>query len=397
MAAQVLQVSDSRTPVQFAGCGAVQDTHVPPAVDEVVRSTGQPLDAGTRAFMEPRFGQDFHQVRVHTDSRAEESAQALDALAYTVGRDVVFNAGQYAPGAAAGRRLIAHELAHVVQQTGRAPCIMRQCDPAWAGRPWSDRVTNAQGMGDGGAKDQCVADMIDEALYPNITVHQSSNGASSVDAAITAGLYAEMGTLSDLHVNYDRNLNNKTGKANQYGETKYRTQASTNSMQIYIILGPLALNTVGPEWTRMAFEHEQQHADDYLMESATGGGPHSATPGEELRIYQMNFEWHFLDFWQIDNTACSFSLANDFIPLFTYYATANQAARDAAFDSMRVFYEVRIQGIPCNLMKFKIWLQSNLNARPADAYVARINTLPGLGLTTGTSPSTHFTCPSPCS
>ncbi len=89
---------------------------VPPIVHEVLRAPGQPLDAETRAFMEPRFGHDFSRVRVHTDARAAESARAVNALAYTVGRDVVFGAGQYAPGASAGRRLIAHELAHVVQQ-----------------------------------------------------------------------------------------------------------------------------------------------------------------------------------------------------------------------------------------------------------------------------------------
>lgn len=89
---------------------------VPPIVHEVLRSPGQPLDAETRAFMEPRFGHDFSRVRVHTGARAAESARAVNALAYTVGRDVVFGEGQYAPGASAGRRLLAHELAHVVQQ-----------------------------------------------------------------------------------------------------------------------------------------------------------------------------------------------------------------------------------------------------------------------------------------
>lgn len=89
---------------------------VPPIVHKVLRSPGQPLDAETRAFMEPRFGHDFSRVRVHTGARAAESARAVNALAYTVGRDVVFGAGQYAPGTSAGRRLLAHELAHVVQQ-----------------------------------------------------------------------------------------------------------------------------------------------------------------------------------------------------------------------------------------------------------------------------------------
>lgn len=91
---------------------------VPPIVHDVLRSSGKPLDADTRSFMEPRFGHDFSRVRVHTDALAGESAHAVDALAYTVGRDVVFAPGQYAPLTTRGQRLLAHELAHTVQQVG---------------------------------------------------------------------------------------------------------------------------------------------------------------------------------------------------------------------------------------------------------------------------------------
>jgi len=91
-------------------------SRVPDLVHDVLRSPGQPLDATTRAFMEPRFGHDFSSVRVHTDAEAAESASAVNALAYTVGRDVVFGAGQYAPRTQTGQRLMAHELSHVIQQ-----------------------------------------------------------------------------------------------------------------------------------------------------------------------------------------------------------------------------------------------------------------------------------------
>jgi hypothetical protein len=98
----------------------------PPIVHEVLRSAGRPLDPATRAFMEPRFGYDFGGVRVHTGAEAAASAHAVNAFAYTVGRDLVFGAGQYAPQTDRGQRLLAHELAHVVQQgsTGR-PAIQR--------------------------------------------------------------------------------------------------------------------------------------------------------------------------------------------------------------------------------------------------------------------------------
>ncbi len=91
-------------------------TEVPPIVHDVLRFPGQPLDATTRAFFEPRFGHDFSQVRVHTDAKAAESARAVSALAYTVGRDVIFGVGQYTPETNAGKKLLAHELTHVVQQ-----------------------------------------------------------------------------------------------------------------------------------------------------------------------------------------------------------------------------------------------------------------------------------------
>jgi hypothetical protein len=89
---------------------------VPPIVHEVLRSSGQPLDAKARSFFEPRFDYDFSRVRLHTDAKAAESAQAVNALAYTVGRDIVFGGGQYAPGTNAGQRLLAHELTHASQQ-----------------------------------------------------------------------------------------------------------------------------------------------------------------------------------------------------------------------------------------------------------------------------------------
>ena len=95
----------------------------PPIVHGVLRSPGRPLDDATRGFMESRFGHDFSGVRVHTGGRAAESAQAVNALAYTVGNHVAFDSGQYAPGGTEGKRLLAHELTHVVQQQGSPSAV----------------------------------------------------------------------------------------------------------------------------------------------------------------------------------------------------------------------------------------------------------------------------------
>lgn len=89
---------------------------VPPSVHGVLSSPGFPLDQATRKYMEPRFGHDFSGVRVHTDEKAAESAREVNAQVYTVGRDIVFGAGQYSPSTSEGKRLMAHELTHVSQQ-----------------------------------------------------------------------------------------------------------------------------------------------------------------------------------------------------------------------------------------------------------------------------------------
>lgn len=89
----------------------------PAIVQDVLRLNGQPLEASTRAFFEPRFGHDFSRVRIHAGAQAARSAAAINALAYTSGEHIVFHTGRYAPSSPEGRRLLAHELTHVVQQT----------------------------------------------------------------------------------------------------------------------------------------------------------------------------------------------------------------------------------------------------------------------------------------
>jgi hypothetical protein len=107
-----------RAPDRQGSCAATSGCGSLAAVHEVLRAPGRPLDSATRAAVEPRLDRSFGDVRVHTDERAGESARSVNALAYTVGSDIVFAPGQFAPETSQGRRLLVHELAHVVQQSG---------------------------------------------------------------------------------------------------------------------------------------------------------------------------------------------------------------------------------------------------------------------------------------
>ena len=118
VANEIMRMPEPQLQTKHAGTGGLEQTEVPPTVREALSSPGQALDPATRAFMELRFGHDFSSVRVHTETKAAKSASAMNALAYTLKDDIVFDAGQYAPRTGEGRSLLAHELTHVVQQRG---------------------------------------------------------------------------------------------------------------------------------------------------------------------------------------------------------------------------------------------------------------------------------------
>lgn len=116
----------SRVRVQQLGSpSGGQSGSAPTSVKRALASSGHPLEPGLRSDMEGRFGRDFSSVRIHRGEDAEKSARDVNSSAYTVGRDIVFGAGSYAPRSEAGRRLLAHELAHTLQQEGHGRRVQR--------------------------------------------------------------------------------------------------------------------------------------------------------------------------------------------------------------------------------------------------------------------------------
>jgi hypothetical protein len=117
----------------FKGAGSIRTKKIGSSVEnfngasqDIITGGGRPLDATARNFMEPKFGYDFSNVKIHNDTAAHQSASNINALAYTHGNNIVFGAGQYQPDTQAGKQLLAHELTHVVQQNGQAAAIQRK-------------------------------------------------------------------------------------------------------------------------------------------------------------------------------------------------------------------------------------------------------------------------------
>jgi hypothetical protein len=152
-----------------------------------LRGGGQPLPSAVRAFFEPRFGHDFSQVRIHTDDQASASTRSVQALAYTVGRDVVFGPGQYAPDTSWGQRLIAHELTHTVQQGTATPLARARSD---AHEPRIDRAAAAEPLP---IHDDLRAPIIARQLDPSMCATDCGirDGSEGPQSKNTLTIYAD--------------------------------------------------------------------------------------------------------------------------------------------------------------------------------------------------------------
>jgi outer membrane protein OmpA-like peptidoglycan-associated protein len=170
----------SPSPLQRKAANAGPDVGVSPIVQDVVRSPGRPLDDAARLSMETRFGRDFSSVRIHDDSIAAASARAVHARAYTVGQDVVFGAGEYSPQSESGRRLMAHELAHTVQQSGAAA-------PSTPGFLAEGKGGQSL-LGTGAEASEVEADRAAEAVIHNQAVRlQARTGGASIQRQALPG------------------------------------------------------------------------------------------------------------------------------------------------------------------------------------------------------------------
>lgn len=156
-------------------------------VESTLQKTGRPLDRATRDFFEPRFGVDFGHVRIHTDANAALSASDVRARAYTVGHNIVFNTGQYAPHTSVGQLLLAHELTHVVQQS--LPFRMHQ--PHFQSRPGlrydrSEKTTSATRFKMGRGVEQSGANLGGDSSIPGglVSAMPLSTSPATIQRAI---------------------------------------------------------------------------------------------------------------------------------------------------------------------------------------------------------------------
>jgi hypothetical protein len=184
--------------VQQADSEVMQDDrNLSAHLDNGMNSPAHPLDDASREFMEQSFGVDFSEVRLHTDAAAERSAQAFNANAYTVGQDIVFAAGKYAPGTSEGKRLLAHELTHVIQQ----PSVSDTSEEFAISHPGQEseleaeqiasQVVSSAGMGanaDGSLSEGAIKAGTDHAIAPTTVSRDDNSDEEPPNPVSTVGM-----------------------------------------------------------------------------------------------------------------------------------------------------------------------------------------------------------------
>jgi hypothetical protein len=245
-----------------AGPSMYDGDTAPPSVEGVLAGSSTPLQPEFREKMEQRFGYDFSRVRVHTDGAAELSAREIDANAYTVGNDIVFGAGKFAPASPSGQRLIAHELAHVVQQSGADGTreLQRQQTAGPAATP------SAQPVGD--AIKPEIEGLLKAFASASGTAAKNAIGMQAVQTII--GAYG-MSTKGLRTMRFDPNLDPKAVAQAPAVEGKVRASD--------IEFGPGAFNK-GFEWLVHTVAHELEHVRQHLI-----GGYHSGDADEPVKEF----------------------------------------------------------------------------------------------------------------
>lgn len=331
------------------------------------------LPQSTRQQMEAQFGEEFSDVRVHTDQDAAASAVERGSSAYASGRDIYFAPGKYAPGTPEGTHLLSHELAHVVQQSkdvsGNAAAVNsdpeREADhaakrivaggpvngplsPVRAAAPmgspanWSKDVADAKSKKDAGA----MASLIETAIATTkkkVSVSKTSPGGN-IDPK-------DYKPLPEL--NFDINMNSKNSKPLTSGAAGV---AATHSLapnygysfsdggNMYVVFGPNALNENSSTFTMMYYEHEMYHTTHHLVKApatapAPTTGPSTSAPTskpvvrtddeEELETWTQDFLHYFHEVR---------SFRAGWIPLIEYYEKSSATERAAALALLKGYY-----------------------------------------------------------
>jgi len=407
-----------------------------PDISRESSSSNATLPAGTLQQMEDQLGHELGDVRVHTDQESATSAVERGSQAYTVGRDIYFAPGKYAPHTPEGIQLLSHELAHVVQQSKRADGNVasgidaeREAEhvseripgpvdvplsPVRAGTPmgapanWSKDVADAKSKKDA----DVMAALIETAIATTkkkVVVAKTSPGGN-IDPKDYKPLPA---------INFDINLNSKKSKLLTTGAA---AAAATHSLSpnygyafsdggnLYVVLGPNSLNEDGPTFTMMYYEHEMYHTTHHLVRPSAAAPATTTKPApgptpvskpavrtddeEELETWTQDFLHYFHELR---------SFRAGWIPLIEYYEKSSPGERATALALLKGYYNsppsppIPASDVAAVKKSFEAWVRRRLRDSATSTKQLIVDLAKDLGISLSSSGSSGTAGPTPSS
>ncbi|MGI8806762.1 MAG: eCIS core domain-containing protein [Acidimicrobiales bacterium] len=363
IAAQALQGPEAHTTNLAADVPSSQGGA---AASSLGLGAGAPLPGGARSFFERRLGADLGAVRVHDDAPGGAAARRLGAAAFTVGHHVAFAPGHFDVTPGPGQRLIAHELAHVLQQRtpGRAASVQRQAyGPQATGAPttWSADVAKAV-KGSAADRATLLASAITGATLVDKTA--ACAGDKEVDPTHLVAFDSAAPTVS-----YDDNLNAKKGRDASAGFTKSRGTKS------YVVLGPKALREDDFFWSRLVLSHEFDHVRQTIVGSPLRGGD------SEVDAWVASFvrDFHRTYLIREKGSTCYVDDYQTFSQLAGYYEQplTKQAVKTDAVDRIKDYYKTTLKPHAVHDLVFRFWLHRTMQSGTSKQLATDVNTALG--------------------
>jgi hypothetical protein len=349
---------------------------------------GSPLPKTTNQFMSNAFGTDFNHVRIHNDSGADQMNKDVHAKAFTHGSDIYFKSGQYSPESSEGKRLLAHELTHTLQQDNGTQRQIQRLGPAFGPAvsgpsDWESQVRAATNSAQKAA-------LIQSVVGSNVTVNDAT--AASASDRVPDPAHLRPFSLAAPVINFDENLTSKNARTNRRQLNINAGYTFQHRTAYYVVIGNLALDGTNYNQTIQTINHEFDHINQYLRRSTLTGNE------SELDAWTNTFIREFHHSYQFratrNGTTCYLELNSAFAPLLMYYQLVTNAAQHtSAVSRIAAYYTATIRPNVANTHAFRYWVFRSMGSANNPALGTDVNSSISLNINPSDSATTFRAIP----
>jgi len=352
------------------------------------KGSGNPMPDATKNFMESRFGANFSNVKIHTGNYAVQLSGDLNAQAFTVGNSIYFNEGKYQPESFEGKKLLAHELTHTIQQGNGVHRQIQRLGPPFG--PAVNGPANWASQVSGATTSAQKTTLVQTAAGSAVTVNDATAASASDPVPDPAHLRAF--TIASPVINFDQNLATKSARAGGRPLNINAGYTFQHGTAIYVVISDLALDGGSYNQTVQTINHEFDHVNQYLRHSTLTGNESELDAWTSTFIREFHHSYQFRP--TANATTCYVELNSAFAPLLMYYQlVTNASQRTNAISRISAYYTAIISSNVANTHAFRFWVFRSMGSSHNPDLGTDINTALHLNITASGSATPYRSIP----